>query len=211
MKKIIIILLFAKTSIVNGQIKAVTERGDTVILNDNGNWAYKNFDSTRVNDDSLILNSKKFLKNNQATLFKKSKTINMGVYFDPTKWGFQKGGIGESSEFTFINKDKELNAMFLTETTEIELSSMPEIILINAQAAGPDIEITKKEYRIVNGLKILCLQLRGSVKGIKVKYLYYVFCNETGVVQFVAYSTPKKFEANYLILEDLLNGLSITK
>jgi hypothetical protein len=211
MKIIIGILFLLNIYIVNGQIKAITEKGDTVILHENGMWAYQNPDSTLSANDTIAWNNKPFLKNRNAKLFKKSKNVNVGVYFDQSKWGFAPGNIGESGEYTFMNKDKDLNATFITETTEIELSKMPEIVFLNAQQTAPDIEVISKEYRNVNGLKILCMKLKGSVRGIKANYLYYIYCNDTGIVQFVAYATPKQFSANYGILEDLLNGLSSSK
>lgn len=208
MKNIILLITLLISVAVKGQIKAITEKGDTVILQDNGSWKYQKSDLNQSSYDTIALNSKSFYKSTRANILKKSKTVNLGVYFDPSQWGCVNGNIGESGEYTFMNKDKDLNASFITETTEMELSNMVDIVITNAQQAAPDIELVSKEYRNVNGLKVLCMKLKGSVKGVKANYLYYVFCNETGIVQFVAYATPKKFEANYKILEDLLNGLS---
>lgn len=211
MKYTTFIILILVSVIVKGQIKAVTAKGDTVILQDNGNWKYQKIDSIELGSDSITLNNQKFHKSSLANFLKKSKNMNVGVYFDQLQWGCVNGATNGSAEYTFINKDKDLNATFITETTEVELSNMVDIVFMNAQKLTSDIEIVSKEYRIVNGLKVLCMKLKGGFNGIKGTFLYYIYSNETGVVQFVAFTTTKKFDANYKVLENLLNGLSLTK
>src|SRR4051794_27051681 len=118
MKNIIFLLALLNAAVVKGQIRAITEEGDTVILKDNGSWTYQNYDSTLLASDSIASNTSPFYKNSNAKFFKKSKNVNVGVYFDQSKWSCVVGRIGESGEYTFMNKDKDLNATFITETTE---------------------------------------------------------------------------------------------
>ncbi len=46
---------------------------------------------------------------------------------------------------------------------------MRDIALINAQKAAQNAKITNSEYRTVNGLKVLCLEITGTIKGINFK------------------------------------------
>ena len=97
--------------------------------------------------------------------------------------------------------------MVITEESELSLESLKEIAVENARNAAPDIHIVKEEYRYVNGIKILLLQLDGTIQGTKFTYLGYYFTNENGTLQFLTYSTQKLMKKYNGDCEKLLNGL----
>jgi hypothetical protein len=97
--------------------------------------------------------------------------------------------------------------MFITEKIEIPLTELKNIALGNAKAAAPDIKLIKEEYRMVNGIKMLHLQMDGTIQGIKFTYLGYYYSNESGTVQLLTYSSQKLMKENSGLCEELLNGL----
>jgi len=50
--------------------------------------------------------------------------------------------------------------MMIAEKMEIPLESLKEIVLDNAKEAAPDIKIVKEEYRTVNGIRVLMMQMK---------------------------------------------------
>ena len=68
-------------------------------------------------------------------------------------------------------------------------------------------EITKEEYRIVNGAKVLLLQMNGTMQGIKFSYYGYYFSNSNGTVQFVTYTSTNLITSYLPKIELLLNGI----
>ncbi len=65
----------------------------------------------------------------------------------------------------------------------------------------------KEEYRMVNGIKVLMLQMEGTTQGIKFTYLGYYYSNSNGSVQFVTYTSQSLFAKFKAQSEELLNGI----
>jgi hypothetical protein len=86
---------------------------------------------------------------------------------------------------------------------------LEDIVLTNARKASLDARIIKKEYRIVNKTKVLCLEMRATIKGTRFVYLGYYYSNENGTIQLLTYSTEKFFEKERSSLEEFLNGFFV--
>lgn len=215
-KLLLSILFFFVLANIHAQTKALTENGKEVILYQNGIWKYtsdstdKNLDTNNL--DSITVNSKPFTKAASASFLVKSNVFNTGVYIDPAKWAFSTRKDNDVNiEYRFELKAGDGYGIMLTEKTPISLETMRQIALINAQKAAYDARIIKAEYRTVNGKKILCLEMRGTIKTIKVVYYNYYYSNANGTIQLVSFSSEALFDKNKNELEYLLNGLVETK
>jgi len=206
MKKLFIILLCSSITIVShAQQKAVTEKGDEVILYENGSWKYVN--DLGEKDKVIPTNPKIFKKSNSSTFLLKSAKFDIGVWLDPKKWSFEKPDDNSAAEYELQLKDEDLYAMMITEKVEIPLETLRGIAIENAQEVAPDLQIVKEEYRVVNGLKVLLMQMNGTMKGIKFSYYGYYFTNSKGTIQFVTYTAQNLLSEYKSVCEEILNGL----
>jgi len=195
MRKLLIFLFFLLLTTTGwSQKKAVTEEGNQIILYDNGTWKYvKDRDSSK----SLSTNPIPIRKPATATfLLKSTKFEGIGIWLDPKQWQFKKGENNEDAEFEMQLKGQDLYAMVISEKIEIPIESLQEIALENASKVAPDITIVKEEYRMVNNLKVLFMQMDGTAKGIKISFCGYYFSNDKGTIQLVIY-TAQNLLANY--------------
>jgi len=206
--KLLFFLCVIMATSTQAQKKAVTENGDEVILYEDGTWKYSQDLQT---DDSTFIkeNPAVFKKSNNASFLLKSKKGNLGFWIDPKKWSFGKGVINADAEFELSLKEQSIQAYILTEEAEIPLESLRNIALINGRAAAPDLRIVKQEYRTVNNMRILYLQMEGTAQGIKFAFFgyYYSSSSSRSVVQYfvTTYSSSKN---KYIKeIEELLNGL----
>jgi hypothetical protein len=205
MRKLILLALCLLPAFVNAQIKAVTEKGDEVWLKDDGTWAYVN--DTEEKSIEIPFNKKEFKKEQGSTFLLKSSKANLGFWLDSKKWSFTKETSNPSSEYELQCKDKDLYGMILIEKIEIPLETLKGIAFKNAQEAAPDMKIIKEEYRTVNGLKVLLMQMNGSMQGIKFSYYGYYFSNKNGSVQYVTYTAQNLMSEYENECDILLNGL----
>lgn len=212
MKLVLLSATFFISLSLSAQIRAVTDQGREVILYENGKWSYASDSSEAPKEDSLSTNPTKFSKPSDATFMVKSKRMNIGVAINPSKWAF-KGDEDASapSEYMFTMKSTEGYAMLLSEKTSIDLESLRAAAMINAQKVAPDTKETFAEYRMVNGLKVLYLELRGTIKGIKFGYAGYYYTNQNGTIQLVGFTTQNAFASVKPKLEEILNGLTELK
>lgn len=209
MKKYTIILFVVFSVHFNdsiGQINALTETGDKVQLFKDGTWKYTD-DKTEEPNKVIKLNPIKFDRSIKNDFLVKSTRVKMGVWVNSKKWTFSKEKPEESAEYTFKYKDGDLYAMFITEELNIPLESLKKIALDNAKEAAPDIKLTHEEYRIVNGKKILTLEMTGTIQGIKFTYFGYYYTNENSTIQLITYTGEKLMQEYKDEAANLLNGL----
>ena len=202
------ILTISATS--KSQIKALTESGREVLLFDNGTWKYSQDSSNNSLNkiDSLTTNTHPFIKESSATFLVKSNIFNVGVFINPSKWTFSPHKDNEKiPEYRFSMKSGEGYSMMITEKTQIDLENMRQIALINAQKAALDAKVISEEYRIVNGKKVLCLKMQGTIQGIKFIYFGYYYSNANGTIQLLCYTSQQFFDGLLKELESFLNGL----
>lgn len=205
--KNITLLLFSLLTIhlVQAQQNAVTERGDEVILFDDGTWKYQNEDE--IAKTEIPTNPVDFKKDKESTFLLKSNNVNLGFYLDPKIWSFRKATDKPDVEYAINLKDGDLYGLVITEKFEIPLETFKTIAIENGKAAAPDIRIVKEEYRSVNGMKVLMLQLDGTMQGIKFSYYGYYYSNANGSVQFITYTSQNMLDRYIPVSEKLLNGL----
>src|SRR5690625_2763209 len=206
MKKVIFTLIAALgINLVQAQLRAVTEIGEEVILYQDGTWEYLN--SEELLEKEIPLNKNNFKKDDESTFLLKSKRLNIGVYVNPKKWTFTKGTDNPDAEYEFSLKEEDLYGALITERVEIPIESFRIMYLENALTMVTDIKIVKEEYRMVNGLKVLFLQMNGTFQGIKFSFYGYYFSNSKGSMQLITYTSQNLIEAYKSESEKLLNGL----
>jgi hypothetical protein len=187
------------------QISAVTEAGEEVILYNDGTWKYLKDSVIAV--EEIFTNTEKFVKPKSSTFLLKSNKLNIGVWLDPKKWSFKKATNNESAEFELQSKVGDLYGMIIAEGIEVPLEVLKTIAIDNGREVSPDLKIVKQEYRTVNGIKTLLLQMEGSMQGIKFTYYGYYFSSASGSLQFVTYTSQGLFNKYQSECDMLLNGL----
>lgn len=198
------LILFSLTSA--AQKKAITDTGEEVILYQDGTWKYVNSkDSASI----ISINSTPFIKPSSNNFLLKSKKFNVGFWINPKKWKIQTDKNNDDAEYELHEATNDLFAMMITEKSEIPLDALKDIAVKNAKKLSPDLSIQKEEFRIVNGQKVLLVQMKGTYKGIRFIYHGYYFSNKNGSLQFVTYSTNNLLLENIKDCDDLLNGFVV--
>ena len=206
MKKISLVFVALLTvSLTQAQQKAVTETGEEVILYDDGTWQYQNEDLMLAKEIST--NPNKFVKDEKSTFMLKSNHLNVGFYLNPKKWSFKKPVDNPDAEYELQLKGGDLYGLIISEKVEIPYETLRSIAVENGKSIAPDLRIVKEEYRTVNGLKLLLIQMNGTMQGIKISYYGYYYSNQKGTVQFLTYTSQNLLDSYMPEIENLLNGI----
>jgi len=190
------------------QIPAVTDKGDQVMLYEDGTWRYAN-DSSDMEEKAIPVSEIAYNKNEKATFEVKSTKVNAGVYINTKDWTYKKNPTADAQEYTFQSRGKDIYAMMITEKVDIPIENLKKLALSNAKDAAPDTKIVTEEYRMVNGKKIFFMQMNGSIEGMKFTYLGYYYSSEGGTIQFISYTTQNLLEEYRNDMFELLNGFTI--
>jgi hypothetical protein len=196
--------LLITVQLLNAQINAITDTGNEVILYNDGTWKYLNEETNE--SEEIPVNDKKFLKDSKSTFLVKSQKLNIGIWINPKIWSFTKGTSNDEYEFEFEKKDEDLYGMLISEKMEIPLETLKSIAIENAKSTAPDVKVVKEEYRNVNGVQVLMMQMTGTIQGVKFTYYGYYYSNSNGTIQLLTYTGENLF-SNYLNdIEEFLNG-----
>lgn len=187
------------------QTRAITDTGEEVILNSDGTYTYVNEEEAAA--VSIPTNSQEFSKSDSASFLLKSKRIGVGFWLDPKLWSFGAPTDNPDAEYEVTLKGEDLYGVIITEKIEVPLETMKNIALENARQIAPDIRIVEQEYRMVNGQKVLYLQLKGTMDGMKIAYSGYFFSNSSGTVQFITFTAQNLLEEYHEASQQLINGL----
>lgn len=206
---ILFVILILNSISLFSQTSAVTDKGEEVILYDNGTWKYKkeNAASWGTRIDTVV-----FKKNVDSNFLLKGAKVNYGVWLNPKVWKFKKNEDDDSpSEYNFTLVDEDAYAMIIVEKIEIPLNTLKDLAYKNALKASPDVRIVYEDIRKVNGLIVNCMEMEGTISGIKFSYFSYYYTGPSGTIQFVSYTSQNLYKKYKPELEKLLNGFVVIK
>jgi len=187
-------------------IKATTEDGRQVLLNNDGSWVY-------IEDQDPAPPKKKqfkqYFKPKSALVLLKGQRMTYGLWYDSSKWVVDQVVDNASAEYELSHVHGDRYVVIIPERIKIPLDTLKIAAIANAKKVAPDIEVLQEETRIVNGLKILCLIMNATIQDIPVSYVNYYYSGKDGAVQLMAYTGQNLFEEYKQDLFDLLNGFEV--
>ncbi|OJJ16409.1 hypothetical protein BKI52_34540 [marine bacterium AO1-C] len=187
------------------QTKAVTETGDEVLLFDDGTWKYVK-DSVYVKKE-ISMNPKKFVKSASATFLLKSKKANTGVWLNPKKWSFEKSVTNEAAEYNLNLRGGDLYGLMINERLSVPLETLKLVAVENAKRVATNFKLLKEEYRMVNGKKVIFLEMEGVLQGLKFVYNGYYYSSKKGSTQLLVYTSRELYKEYQNDIAEFLNGL----
>ena len=205
MKKVLVTILVLLAATSYASQKAITDKGEEVILHDDGTWEYS--DKEKKPTKTIETSKEKFEKPKSSSFLLKSTKNNSAYWINTDKWSFEKATGNPAAEYQFKLKGKDLYAMAITEGIEVSLESLADLALTNARNAAPDAKIRTQEYRVVNGNKVIYMEISGTIQGIKFTYLGYYYSDASGSTQLTTYTASNLVDKYKSEINDFLNGL----
>ena len=220
MKSLILLLFSAILSISSyelaAQTKAVTEKGDTIFVYDNGTWSYEleeiddsfndlDFLKLPLSIDTLT-EGKKYPSSAKSEV--RSKENGFVVRYDDKKWKrVPPGNLNAEADFAFENKFVEIWCVVIAEESSFSPDNLFRIAKMTMEKnLDARTQILKTELVTVNGNKVLRGVVKADVSGISFVFDSYYYSNELGSVQFTTWTSEnlwKKYESE---IAELLNG-----
>ena len=187
--------------------KAITDKGEEIVLEENGTWHYSK--KARQSSKKIGFNNSSFKKSKKAIFQIKSTINNASYYINTKKWGFKKDDSDSAREYIFDYKRGDIYGMAINEEISMSLETLGNAAFTNAQSAAPDMKIIKREYRKVNGKKVLYMEMSGTLSGIHFTYLGYYYSDSKGSSQFLCYTASSLVKKYKNDIQNLLNGFVI--
>ena len=206
MKILYLLILILISSTTYSSQQALTDKGEIVILNDDGTWRFINDESS--SSAKIKTNHTNYKKPKSSSFLLKSSNNKSAYWINPNKWSFTKNTQNQEAEYEFKLKGKDLYAMVVTEEIVISKEALADIALENARSVAPDIRVTKKEYRTVNNQPVIYMEMVGTMQSIKFTYLSYYYSDESGSTQLITYTGSNLASKYQTEIQEMLNGLT---
>jgi len=200
---LLLVLLFVLHHHASGQsvTHARTEGGKDVILYPDGTWKY-------APEAALAKSGSDYVRPTSARAPYKTERGEFVIWYDETKWRISPGHKDDDiGHLSLIGTDGY--AMIVSEGLQIPLETLKGIALENAKQAAPDARIASEEMRVVNGKKVLCLIIEGTIQQIPFTYYGYYYGGKQGTIQLITFTGQSLFTKYKKDFTDFLNGLEI--
>jgi len=200
-----------------GQVKAITEDGDTIYVFDNGTWSFDPTDvPSNVDEELSFFQEEMSLDTSSITFVKppksKGKVVDkrelFEIHYDDSTWKrIPPGTINDDAQFAFQGKNADIWCIVISEETSFDKDKL--FILAQQMMKdnlGSTPEIINAEIRNVNGTDILRGTVRVKGSGIVFVFDTYYYTCEQGSVQFTTWSGENVWQKREKEFIDLLNG-----
>jgi len=205
--RLLVSCLFLLSFATQATQRGITEKGDEVLLEDDGTWHYLKAPPEGAASSPVSVNASRFTRAKEASFTVRSSRNNAVVYINPKKWTFSKSAKNGASEYTFQSTDGDLYGMLITERISMPLDILGAAALNNMRKVAPDAELLKQEYRYVNDRKMLYMRVGATMQGMKLVYAGYYYSDEGGTTQLVAYTSQNLAQQRTAAAEEFLGGL----
>ncbi len=206
-------------AIASSQMKAVTERGDTIYVYDNGTWRFTAEEEIPLNNELGFLTEELKIDTIATPLKVKESAKNevnsilgfFKIMYDGLVWErVPPANINPDAEIAFMSTDRSAFAMVISEGIQIGTENVMKIALKNMRdVSNNQVDIVKMEYLMVNGKEVLRGVYDIDLNGMAFTFDAYYFSNENGTIQFSTWTGTNLYEKEGSKLNDLLNGLII--
>ncbi len=197
---VLLVLVFIGGQAYSQDLKAKTETGRQVELKSDGTWKFLDSKPTTAAAGA-------YQKSENAKNVYTAKGGKVSLYFDSTKWIQEKSDDPEKISFEY--REGDLYGLMISERLALPISTLRDIAIKNAQSAAPDVKVVHEENRKVNGVNLLCMQMNGTINGIKFTYYGYYYAGKSGSIQLLTYTSQNLFQESLPAMTEFLNGLVV--
>jgi len=218
---ICLLVLLQLGSLCQAQITAITERGDTIYVFNDGTWSfyedggYQEETGLEYLDMELTFDSTEqvFTIPGDSKSNIKSDLGFFDINYNDKKWKrVPAGKFNEDAEIAFESKEKDMYAIIISEEIEIGAENIVKIALNNMEetmSTPPEVKLLQK--RVVNGQPLIRAVYAINVSGMDLTFDSYYYSDWRGTIQFTTWTGSNlhgKYEKDIV---DLLNGILIEK
>jgi hypothetical protein len=196
---------FSDTKKASDDIEAFTGEKKKVILHSTGKWEYAKEEKKEAKPIDGAACTKP--EDSKGTL--SGAKIPYVVWYNDSKWSILEKPLIPGSEYSLTHVKGDAYAIIISERIKVPVENLAHIVLEHAQQTSNNARVTRSEKRIVNGLEVMFLEIKGTIQGIDFVYNYYLYSDESGTLQVAAFTSESLYDEYKKDFEDLMNGFTI--
>ena len=211
-------VLFLFTATAQSQIMAISEKGDTVYLFNDGTWSFSPDFGKEVFEELSFLDMELDIQDNPEVFMvpdKSDKEVNFNdkivIHYNSSDWDRTPPGLyNAEAEFAWTSKNEDFYCITIIEEVGLGLENIVKIAIDNLNASSSDeVEIIKLQRRTVNNKELILGVFKLDIKGMDITYCGYYYSDGEFTIQHLTYTHSSIFDQKLPEMMDLLNGLVI--
>lgn len=108
-------------------------------------------------------------------------------------------------------KNGDVYSIAIAERFSMTFENLRLMAIDNAIKAAPDAQVIYEQYRKVNGRRILCMKIEGTIQGVQFIYYNYYYAGKTGIIQLITFTSANLMPQYEAEMTDFLNGLVVNE
>ncbi|MFN7014170.1 MAG: hypothetical protein ACK4ON_07875 [Bacteroidia bacterium] len=205
--------LFLIVHSLTGQIRAVTEKGDTLLIYRDGTWEYLDEDQQLMPTEvsySLDTIRQLFTVLPSSAKALRSELDFFNIKYNPEVWErVPEGTINEDAEFAFKAKLGDVYGLVISEEAGFDAEGLFQIAMENMKESVDELKVLSADVRKVNGKDCISAVVKTKTKGLPLIFHSYYFSGEKGSIQFTTWTVENLYAKYQNMILELLNGLVI--
>jgi hypothetical protein len=129
------------------------------------------------------------------------------IRYDGRVW--RNMGSTEPGSFEFRHADGDLYLRVFGERVEIPLDKYEDMIVGDMRPNAPDAKVVRRGYRMVNGQRMLLLEIEATAKGIPFTFYTHCWSDGQGTVQIMGWSGRNVMKEFRPIIEAFVSGFTV--
>ena len=211
-----LLLLVAGSSF--AQLRAVTERGDTIYVYDNGTWSFY-ADGAASNLGEGLFSEQLDIARNDVVRTGRLKdgerlTSRFGFYelaYDPEVWRrVPPGTLNAEAEHALVGDNNGMFMIAIAEEGEIGTENLVKVARQHMRAvAEQPIELLELDYRTVNGVPVAYASHRVRISGMDIVWMAIYHSGPAGSLQVATWTTENLYAKKKDRMQTLLDNVFI--
>lgn len=139
-----------------------------------------------------------------------SLTLNGGaasLRYDKSSWK----STGARNDLNFQHVSGEAGFRVVAERMKLSYDELERVAIANARNADPAATVVRRGWRLVNGDRLMVLEIQATVSGLPWTYLGHYYAGPAGTIQIVTWTTTNLLETHRAAFDAIASGFQLKK
>lgn len=132
------------------------------------------------------------------------------VRFDPRAWRADAVNSAAPANYQYVHTNGEVYFKIISERIQIGLEKLADIGVMNAQKVDPNVTVTRRGSRLVNGLEMAVREFEATIEGIPFTFYVHYYSDAAGSIQLVGWTGRSLVTEHRPLIEQFVSGFEVT-
>lgn len=142
----------------------------------------------------------------------KSDHYKYQISFDTLQWNkIDCNLLNPLADICLLSRNEKVYSIILAEENAFDLKELKAAALTNIYSAANDVVVIDKKLNLINGEETLRMGISAEIDNYSLIYKNQYISTPWGTIQMLTFTAEEDFEINQALMDEINNGLELTK